>query len=208
MTLVRNAFAIIKEHRRTFIIFNAVFYGLFVVAMIITAVLPHLQGDAIDGVQGELDQPGLGSAVSAGYESGNVLWAAGITLVVNFFIGALLTTTIPSLVVPFFGIAFTIYRVIQWGILFAPVDGNWGVFLPHLITLIIEGQAYLIAAFAVWIHGRKVLQPRHFDLTSRVVGYKAGFKDTLTLYPLVIILLMIAAIYEAIEVIFIIPQYV
>lgn len=46
--------------------------------------------------------------MSAGYESGNILWAAGITLFVNFFIGALLTTTVPSLIIPFFGVAFHI----------------------------------------------------------------------------------------------------
>lgn len=207
MNLIRNAFAVIKEHRRTFLIFNVVFYGLFVLAMIVSAIIPSLQASAVAGVQGDLDQPGLGSAVSAGYESGNILWAAGITLFVNFFIGALLTTTIPSLITPFFGVAFTIYRVVQWGILFAPLDGNLGVFLPHLLTLIIEGQAYLIAAFAVWIHGRKVLQPGRFGLPTRLAGYKSGFIDTLRLYPLVIILLIVGAVYEAIEIIHIVPLF-
>jgi hypothetical protein len=205
MTLFRNAVAIIREHKRTFIVFNILFYRLFVATMIITALLPHTQETALDSVDAQLDSPGLGQAIAAGYESGNVFWAAGITLFVNFFIGALATTTVPSLIVPFFGVAFTVYRIFQWGTLFAPLDGNWAAFLLHLITLIIEGQAYLVAAFAVWIYGRKYLQPRRFDLPTRWDGYKAGFKDTLRLYPLVIFLLVIGAIYEAIEVIYIIP---
>lgn len=208
MPLFRNAFAIITEHKRTFIIFNVAFYGLLLASMIVAALVPHAQEAAIDGVQGDLNEPGLGSAVAAGYDSGNVLWAAGITLFVNFFVGALLTTTVPSLIIPFFGVAFTVYRVIQWGILFAPLDGNLAAFIPHLITLVIEGQAYLIAAFAVWIHGRKFLQPRRFNLAARWEGYKAGLMDTLRLYPLVIILLIIGAIYEAIEVIYIVPLFI
>ncbi|GAA2986653.1 hypothetical protein [Streptosporangium longisporum] len=208
MSLVRDAFTVIKEHRRTFIVFNVVFYGLFVATMIVTAaVYPEAQVSAVKGVQGDLNQPGLGSAVAAGYDSGNILWAAGVTLFVNFFIGALLTTTLPSLIIPFFGIAFTVYRVTQWGILFVPLDGNYAAFIPHLVTLIVEGQAYLIAAFAVWIHGRKFLRPGRFSLPTRRAGYKAGLKDTLRLYPLVVMLLIIGAIYEAIEVIHLIPLF-
>lgn len=99
MSLIHNAFAVIRKHPLTFIVFNIAFYGLFVITMIITAALPQMLEIALAGVRNELNQPGLGSAVSAGYDSGNVLWAAGITLFVNLFVAALLTTTVPSLIV-------------------------------------------------------------------------------------------------------------
>lgn len=74
-SFIRHARAVIKKHRRTFIIFNVAFYGLFVASMITTAFFPQIQGPAVDGVQGDLNQP--------------------------------LTTTLPSLVIPFFGVAFS-----------------------------------------------------------------------------------------------------
>lgn len=204
---IRDAFAVIKPHGRAFLVLNVTFYGVFVAAMVFAALFPEYQESAIEGVNRELSQPGLGTAVSAGYDSGNVLWAAGITILVNLFVGALLTTTVPSFIIPFFGLAFTVYRAVQWGILFSPIGPQAGAFIPHVVTLIIEGQAFVIAALGVWVHGRMFLWPGHFGLPSRWAGYKAGLKATARLYPLILLILVVAAIYEAIEIIYLVPHF-
>jgi hypothetical protein len=112
VSFIHNAFAVIRKHLLTFIVFNIGFNGLFVITMIITATRPQMQEIALAGVKEELNQPGLGSAVSAGYDSGNVLWAAGITLFVNLFVAALLTTTVPSLILLLVGAVYEAIEVI------------------------------------------------------------------------------------------------
>ncbi|WP_284232440.1 hypothetical protein [Arenivirga flava] len=72
------------------------------------------------------------------------------------------------------------------------------------MTLLIEGAAYVLVAFAAWVQGRMFLQPRRYGLTSRRAGYVGGVKSTLKLYLPIIALLVIGAIYEAVSVIFVI----
>jgi hypothetical protein len=48
---------------------------------------------------------------------------------------------------------------------------------------------------------------RSFGLLTRREGYRSGLKDTLRLCPLVIALLVVAAIYEAVEIIYIVPLF-
>lgn len=208
MRILRTAFGVIKQHKRAFITLNIAFYGLLLVAMIITVILPELQVLALDRANAQLDNTGIGGLVVDAYDSGNILLAITLTFAVNLIIGALLTTTLPSFVIPFFGIAFTFYRVIEWGFLFAPIGLNEVSFIPHVITLIVEGQSYVLAAFAVWVHGRMFLAPHRYKLPSRWAGYKTGLAVTIRLYPLIILVLIVAAIYEAIELICIVPMLV
>lgn len=88
--------------------------------------------------------------------------AAGLTFLVNLLIGAFVTLTLPSLLIPFLGILMAFYRAVEWGFLFAPVDGSVGSILsPNGLTLVIEGQAYVLAAFAIYVHGKMFLQPSY-----------------------------------------------
>jgi len=203
--LIRGGFATIREHLRAYVVINVVFYGLLIVAMGVAAVFPQLHESLWGLAEGESGGPGILGAVDRAYQDGDVLVAAALTFVVNLTIGALLTVTLPSFVIPFFGVGFVIYRVVQWGILFTPAGPEAGVLIPHMLTLVIEGQAYVVAALAVWLHGRMFLMPRRSGLPSRWVGYAAGLGATVRLYPLVVVLLVVGAVYEAIEVIYFIP---
>ena len=73
--------------------------------------------------------------------------------------------------------------------------------LPHLITLILEGQAYILALFAIYLQGRAFLWPKSVGLKTYKQGYVERIKRTGRMYILVILTLAIAAVYEVIEVI-------
>jgi hypothetical protein len=89
--------------------------------------------------------------------------------------------------------------------LFAPVP--FKVFdLPHWLTMLIEGQGYIVAMLAVYIQGRGFLWPECMGTVSRKDGYVAGLRATWSLYLLVLILLAIAAVWEAFEVIYLQPM--
>jgi hypothetical protein len=74
--------------------------------------------------------------------------------------------------------------------------------LPHYLTLVLEGQGYILAMLAVYLQGRWVLQPRG----SRAAAFRVGLRQTQALYLPISIILAIGALYEAIEVIHFVPR--
>jgi hypothetical protein len=181
---------------------NVAYYGLVAASMMYVAVIdPSLQEQLMAGVQAALTEGGL-KTVGDVYLGGNVLAAAAVTFVVNFFAGSLLYITLPSLVVPFVGLPLGAYRALLWGLLLAPTTTELAlVMIPHSLTLVLEGQAYVLAMFAAYLQGTAFLRPRTMGLGSHREGYVAGLRMTARVYVLVWIVLAAAALYEAVEVI-------
>jgi hypothetical protein len=82
------------------------------------------------------------------YASRNVAPAAVTTLAVNFMLCSLLFITLPSVVVPGLGLQVALFRALLWALLLAPTNQAlaWAM-LPHLGTLLLEGEGYILAAF-------------------------------------------------------------
>jgi hypothetical protein len=179
---------------------NIVFYGLFLLCMIVALVWPQLQEKTLAGVDQDLSAPWLESTVVAAYSNGNILAAGFYTLLMNLIVGSCLTMTLPSLIIPFSGLLMGLYRAGSWGFLFAPIE-NEASLIPHYLTLLIEGQAYILVMFAVFLHGKAFLFPKSIGMESRRSGYKYGIAQTAWLYLPISGILVLGAIYEAFEVI-------
>lgn len=200
-SLIRDVADLIREDRRAFLVLNLAYLGLFGLGILATVVIPELRPGGLGALQGEPGTGGLGAVIGDAYRSGNVAIAALVTFGVNLLSASLLQTTVPSLVIPFLGVALTLARGLSWGVLFTPVGAEDPTFLIHWVTLAIEGAAYVVVGFAAWVHGRMFLQPRRYGFATRRAGYVGGLAATLKLYVLVIVLLVIGALYEAITVI-------
>jgi uncharacterized membrane protein SpoIIM required for sporulation len=88
----------------------------------------------------------------------------------------------------------------MWGLLLAPTfDALSGAMLPHSLTILLEGEAYIIAAF----FGLLILVYlfRKAEGPNILRRYGKALLMNLRGNLLVAIVLAIAAIYEAIEVI-------
>jgi hypothetical protein len=79
--------------------------------------------------------------------------------------------------------------------------------IPHSLTLLLEGQGYILALLAVYVQGRAFLWPHSVGVEGHWKGYLEGLKRTGLLYTLVTITLLAAAIYEALEVILIVSLF-
>lgn len=203
MTLFLNRSTdLLRQHRRSFVAINVVFYGLVLLAMLLAAFKPDLQTEATERANAQLNQFTLGRLTAGAYEDGDVLTAAGLTFALNVLIGTLLVITLPSLVVPFWGMLLLCYRAYEWGLLFSPIGPDAWKGAPHLLTLLVEGQAYVVAALPVWLHGCRILFPRTHGYPSRRRAWSAGWSLHRDAYPTVLVLLFFGAIYEAVEVIY------
>lgn len=201
MNPLRSAWAAVAEQRRAYLLLNVAYYGLVGVGMVISFARPEIQASLMKGVSQSL-APGGGLAdVAAAYASGDVLGAAAITFWFNLTAGALLYITLPSLVVPFAGVALGFVRALLWGLVLAPQGALALLMIPHSITLVLEGQAYVVAMLGAYAVGRGLVWPAGYGKPGRLAGYVAGLSRSARLYVLVVLILAVAALYEAIEVI-------
>jgi hypothetical protein len=199
MTHLKSAWGLVRDNRRAFIVLNAVYYGLVLIFMVVAAFNRPLQDSLINTV-GEAFMTGPLSAVGSAYVNAQVFTAISLTFLVNLIIASFLYITIPSLIVPFIGILMGIYRAILWGLIFSPAHPDMQmIMIPHSITLILEGQAYVLAMFGAYLQGSAFLFPKTVGLERRGQGYREGLKRTGKLYLLIVLTLLVAAIYEVIE---------
>jgi hypothetical protein len=73
----------------------------------------------------------------------------------------------------------------------------------HLPTIILEGQAYVLAMLTAYVQGMAFLRPSTVGVKTHRQGYWEGVKLSVRVYLLVVVVLFVAAVYEAVSVIFI-----
>ena len=203
-SILQDAIAIIKRHKGAYIALNVIFYGVVLLSMAATLYKPELQ----PSTQQAFAQPGLFKTVADAYASRDFFTAIVMTFLVNLVVASMAMTTLPSFVIPFLGIFAQLYRAYLWGILFAPIGPLRYTLIPHSLTLLIEGQAYVLCAFAAYVHGRQFLWPQHYGMSSHRQGYVVGAASTLKLYSLIVAMLLAGAVYEVIESVYLMPLLV
>jgi hypothetical protein len=205
---LKRAWAVVRADWGAYIVLNVLYYGLVIAGMIYVALFnPGLQNTLVQAT-GQTFTQGPLSAVGGAYGGGQVVNAIVLTFVVNLLVGSLVTVTLPGLIIPFSGLLLGVYRAILWGLLLSPANaGLAGPMIPHSLTLILEGQAYILAMLAVFIHGKAFLNPSAYGVTGHLRGYVEGLRRTGWIYLLVVILLAVAAIYESLEVIYLVPLF-
>jgi len=167
--------------------------------MLFAVFNPALQQSLLVGVGTVFSQGPLG-AVGDAYLNAKVLEATALTFLINLFIGSLATITLPSLIIPFSGLLMGAYRAFLWGLIYSPTTPQMRtILLPHLVTLVLEGQAYVLALLGVVIQGRAMLFPYTVGASTHGQGLWNGIMQSVQLYILVILVLAVAAAYEVLE---------
>lgn len=200
MSVLRAALADVRRHGRAYLTISVLYYGLVIVGMVLVATQSEVQQSLIASTAAGFSSGPL-SLVGKAYGGGQVLQAAAITFLVNLLIGSVLYISVPSLVLPFAGLVTGCFRALLWGLLLSPANPQLRlVMIPHSLTLILEGQAYVVAMYASYVLWASVFRPEQpgLGLGRR---YVAGLAQGLRLYLLVVILLAVAALYEAFELI-------
>jgi hypothetical protein len=203
--LFRRAIEVVRLHRRAYLVLNIGYYSLVAFAMVAVASHPEVQALLTQSVLEGFSQ-GTFADVAAAYAGGNVIEAMLLTFLVNFFLGSLVVLMLPSLLIPFAGVGMGAVRAVLWGLLLAPTTPELrAAMIPHMGTLILEGQGYILAILAAFVLGCAFVSPSSVGATRWLQGYGIGLKKALSLYVLVAAVLAIAAVYEALEVIYLVP---
>jgi hypothetical protein len=200
MRILRQPFHIIRANFRAYLVMNALMYGLFLIGMGAALLFPELNAAQIAGQ----DENGTTDLVVSLLSN---VWLFSLTiLLVNVVTVAVLTILLPSMVVPFLGIVLFMYRAFNFGVLLAPLDETTAkILIPHSLTLLIEFQAYVLVMLAAYVLGKAWLRPGTVGARNRRQGYVLGLRQMGWLSLPAMVLFVIGALYEAFEIIYLIP---
>jgi len=188
----RRPFRIIRDNKRDYFIINVAAYGLALVGFVIGLIFPDLNAAQAAG----LEEDGTGELVR---------WLVNIPalfaltiLGVNLFRLSLLTIVLPSVIVPFAGLAFFGYWAVETGITLVPASPEgWVALIPHSLTFVIELQAYILLLLGAYLLGKYWLFPRTIGAKNRRQGYLRGLQRIGLLALPALALLIIGAVWEA-----------
>jgi hypothetical protein len=191
----------INRHWILFALLHVAFFGIMLVVMIIIYDMPMTQDFYSEMYSGQVESnSGTPALAAKAYGSGIIALAAVVTLVINFLPVSILQITMPSFIIPGIGVVMIFIYAVRWGIVLSPASSNIsGTMLFHTPTLLLEGEGYILATFFA------SLVP--FYLFNPALGKKIRFRYWKALMInfkgniIVLILLAIAATYEAIEII-------
>lgn len=210
---MKQTIGILKENKRLYIALNLLFYGSIVVGLFYGFLRPDIGEEMAKwGASALMEAPPTAPAVFA-YLRGSFVAATVFTFLGNLFMCSisiglgLIFPPIVVLVVPFLtGMGFV------WGAAFGSAllsIGSWSL-LAHLVTFAIEGQSIILVVFILLRTCDAILRPQRFGETSRWSAYRRALGQTGRLYVLIIVILLVGAIYEAFEILYIvkIPELV
>ncbi|GEK80011.1 hypothetical protein [Agrococcus baldri] len=188
----RRALQPIGEHRRAYLIINAAAYGLAIIGFVVGLLFPELSAARATA----LEDDGTGELVRWLV---NVPPLFALTILgVNLFRLSVLTIVLPSLVVPFAGLALFGYWAVETGITLVPASPQgWVALIPHALTVLIELQAYVLLLLGAFVLGRSWLLPRSVGAENRRQGYLWGLRRLGLLVLPALALLIIGAVWEA-----------
>jgi hypothetical protein len=202
-----HPFRLLRSLVRPLILINAFYFGLVGVGMAYAAWDRETHDEVISSLKEQAPKslPGVFRA----YREGNVVAAIALTFAINLFAGSALFITLPSMIVPFSGLLLGAVRAVTWGLIFSPVSEVTGSGLTQGLLigllLLLEGEGYVLAMLAAYVHGRSFLFRGTAGAATRWQGYKTGLAHSAQLYVFVAGTLAIAAVYEAVLAILILP---
>jgi hypothetical protein len=200
-TWLRAPLAAIRRYGYLLIALDGIYFGTVVLFMLIAYCLPELQFCLLSAIKSQVtDGSGPLGIAGKAYMSRSIPLAAVVTFAINFLLGSFAVITLPSIILPGVGVLVAAFRAMLWGVLLAPTfDVLSRAMLPHSLTVLLEGQAYVIAAFFALLIPIFLFRKAEGPGVGR--RYGRALLLNLTGSLLVAAVLVIAAIYEAIEVI-------
>jgi hypothetical protein len=196
---LRKPFQTIRANFRAYLIINAIAYGLVITGMVAAMLFPNLGATQLS----TLEDNGTADLVRSLI---NNPWLFSLTILgVNIMTGAL-WIVLPSLIVPFTGIALFAYKAFTLGLAMAPTTKTMAVALiPHSLTILIELQAYALLMFGAYILGWSWVRPATIGARNHCQGYVRGLKQLGWLSLSTLPLFIIGAIWEAFSLRYMVP---
>lgn len=189
---LRRPVQIIRDDLRPFLVLNAGAFGIMLAGLGLGLVFP----DLVQAQSAGFEESGQTDLVLKVFQT-PWLFALTILAVNTLTVGAALIV-LPSMLIPFLGLALFAWKALNIGIALAPTTPTLRVaFIPHSLTVLIEFEAYVLLLLGAWILGRSWLRPAGIGLSGRREGYVFGLRRLGPLALAAFVLLVVGAVWEA-----------
>ncbi len=191
-TWIMQGLRLAKIHKRTFILTNLLLYGVYLLGTMLGFAYPDLVQAVAEFLGGALSRSGITDTLKAGVVNA----AFGIALN-NARAGILFGSFLPG---SFFAVPAYLFEMAQffvYGFALSPVSNN-PAFWWHVPTIILELQAYIFVTASAGAFLVRILRKQSLALS---------FQSYLKCLPFALTLLVIAAWYEAFEILVLIPSF-
>lgn len=194
---IGRPFRIIRENRRVYVLLSLATYGIGLIGFAVGLMFPEL----VQARAASMEEDGTADLVLSIFSQP---WLFALVILgVNVFQLSALTIVLPSLLVPFAGIAAFGVWVAVTGVSLVPTsDTGWVALIPHSLTWIIELQAYILLVLGAFLLGKYWLFPRTIGADNRRQGYVRGLQALAWLTLPAFALLVIGAIWEAFSLVY------
>lgn len=143
---------------RLWLALHLVCYGVLLGFMALAVAFPGANA-TLSAWMGQVFTDGDLSFIGEAYASGDVMQAAVATYYHNYVTATLFLTIAVSLAVPFWGVAKTVVSLALVGFVMAPLwAGTLAGYTFHSITMGLEIEAYILAAFAISVYALRVFR--------------------------------------------------
>jgi hypothetical protein len=187
-------------NKKSYYFFNALFYGIMAVAMVLGCLFPEAQQKFYEETHKTINTIVFIKNMKLEILAGHVYFIIPLMFFIfikNIF-SAVLTIIFPSLILPFSGCLFGLYQAAVFGFGFAPITGVDFTFFKNLILIILEGQAAILMMNGCWQMGHQLLHFTRSNLSSRKEAYILGIKQLWKVALKASAVLAVAAIYEGV----------
>jgi hypothetical protein len=200
MRLFRRALQLVRADRRAYLVLNAVLYGSVLAGFGAGLVFPSLTAAQTES----LEAGGTADLVRSLLENP---WLFALAILANNALRfALLNLVLPSMIVPFAGIAWCVCTLFPVGLMLAPADRDgWLTLIPHSLTVVMEIQAYVLLSLGAYLLGRAWIWPRTVGAENRRQAYGQGVRQLGVLSLPALALLVVFALYESFSVVYLVP---
>lgn len=184
-SFLREVFSVVSKRGWWLVILNWLFFGFVVVGSLLGGLVSFGQFYLLPA-----------SEVSPFSQTSPFL-LFGFIFVFNLVFSGFAFVTLTGLVFFAFSPILLSFRGFLWGVLFA--SSSTSRFFAILPTLILEGEGYVFAALAGLLLGLSWLKPEFVyrgESLSRSQALMRALKDSVYIYVLVALLLLVAAIVE------------
>lgn len=179
-------FEFLRTRWKILALFNALFFSCIFVTLVLSSFF----------LQPQLDLGWRPNVPEYFLNSGWPVMILGI-FVFNLALSSFVFVTLPGIVFFPLSAGFLSYRGFLWGLLL--YTSPTLLFIASLPTIILEGEAYVLAAMAGSVVGASWIKPclaYQESRLSRLEAFKKSLKECLKIYAVVAVLLFVAATVE------------
>ncbi|GAB4306367.1 MAG: hypothetical protein Kow0019_01140 [Methanobacteriaceae archaeon] len=191
----------VGRYKKRFYISFLIYYLLVILGGISGLFFSVSRENTVQSVSNSLNTtiPTLFQAISAGDLLSVILTIFGF----NASLGSFFFITVLNMIG--IGTLVFLYRPFLWGFIYAPINPQATTLLIYVIpTLLLEGLAYVMAFTASTDFILSIIKPSALEEDKRLNAFKKAWINNLKSYVLILIVLFIAAVVEAVTILYLI----